>query len=173
MNGNDRAHQELLVLYQAYLDDLREAKRSQWRAIYYGLLLLGGLFAYVEIRAQAMGCTERVIVWLLCAFALGFLVWYLWDLQFNMAAYRININKIRKSLSIEFRFILKEGRTHQDYKFPSAFSVVLVAGSGLLFWHLFPGQLCWLIVSHSVVFLILAMLVVVTAIRCFSKHKTT
>jgi hypothetical protein len=56
------AHEELLLLQEARLDDIRELKRYQWQSSYYSILALGGLIAVLKLTQTTPSLPYRLLL---------------------------------------------------------------------------------------------------------------
>jgi hypothetical protein len=128
-----------LSVYERYGENIDDAKRDQWRTVYYMLLLLSGLLAYGEIRDGVTSQAERGLILGSYFFSLCFSIRYLFSRYSDILSYRDEVERIRESIpALRELLAPRRGRRHADIKFPIAFSVVMSLGMAFLFTYLFP-----------------------------------
>ncbi len=141
-------HNALLVAYQEYTADIRQAKRNQWASVYYALLVLASLIGYFRLLDDSgVGFAASAAIWGAYALTAVFITWYIWRTQFSMELYREKVQEIRRKIGGELEQILEGKDPRRDYKFPTVFSIVIWVSSGFLFWVIFEGQATWLAIS--------------------------
>ena len=128
---------DLRMLYQSHVEDIRSWKNRQWLVTTSAISLLVVLHGVFQ-DFDANGCTtaERWIVlgttWLLTTAA----VWVLWDLHMAMREARQRLIEIPVPEEINRYFVHARGYARRRYG--ASMSVLLtlfvVVGSGLLTW---------------------------------------
>ena len=138
--------EELRMLYQITIDDIRYAKRQQWAITYYGLLLITGILGFYKLIQSSktnIACFEKGILFALAVLIALMGTWILCTFQKSLCEYRERLVRIinkKENFSKKFKDAL--GDISRDYTsfyyyfgsivFP--FILILWIAAGFVFW---------------------------------------
>lgn len=137
-NISDQERQELLVLYQACVQDLAEFKSQQWALTNYTLVAFGSIFA-VSKSAVGSACTIFLVNFVLCLVATALFalaVRVLWHLKKSIDKNRHRLKKIRNKFSDVFKEILKTKNKVSSGEMLFFLISILTVGLVFLWWLL-------------------------------------
>jgi len=142
---NRQTGEELRLLYQNTMEEIRFIKRQQWAITNYGLLLLATVAAFYELITDSgsISCGKKSILF---AISIGIAVLgtiYQCKFQSSLKYFRNRENKIREKFTKAFRDMIGENPSeYASFSYYLAvifipFVTILWIGVFLIYWLLF------------------------------------
>jgi len=99
--SNSKEDEELRLLYQTRIDDIRYSKQQQWNTVYLALIAIGGILALLlglplqQVLSQKLTIFLTAICIIVCLAGIGFIGVY----QYSIARYRFVIEQITQTFT--------------------------------------------------------------------------
>lgn len=114
MTTNDQTQEDLHLVFQTSLDDIRFAKRQQWRITYYSIILMGTIEYFSQkfnLFLFSYSISSSTIIFLIMTAAvLAFI-----KCESDISKYRDRLSGARKMLSTDFKDIYRLEETHSSW----------------------------------------------------------
>jgi hypothetical protein len=168
--------EELRLLYQVYIDDIKTTKRQQWAIPNYVILLFAAIFGFSRYIGKPFTGFELIILFV-PAFLIHLLgIWGLISIQAVLVGYRKKLVEIEKDMTLSFKEIAKESRAEDYLKFKYYFKtitfpfILLIYSSFVyLSWYLFK---CVYIVGICLIIDLIVTVLMLIKIKKDLKEET-
>ena len=112
---DDQTHKDLHLIFKSDIDNIRFAKKQQWRITYYALILMVGikyLAQKYKLFLFSKNISSSVIIWLIAIAALVAFGKCEWDICTN---YRKRLRETRQRLSSEFKKVYQPKKIYGSW----------------------------------------------------------
>lgn len=128
----DKKNEEMRMIYQIFIDDIRHIKNQQWQVTYYGLLIQAAIVGFYEIFNEIEAkLVLSIISGFISLLGVVFLVIY----QINMGRYRKKKREIRETFNKEVQKIFIN-KISIDCLFTVTFSIMQILAAILIIYYL-------------------------------------
>jgi len=125
--ANNKAHDELKLLYQVSVGDLEFFKKQQWLVSYYSILLYGALVALAQRTA-----VEKIVFYLVIGGVALLSSSLLLILEHSIGVRRERLEAVREHFSKEFNKAWRAGKKLSECHIVVAFMLFTVFGGAVL-----------------------------------------
>jgi len=141
--SNSNEDENMRLLYQVYIDDIRFSKQQQWNTLYLTLLAISGIIALSIYLPYKLGLTETTelqhikrFLTLICLLVSSLGILFLTNYYFDIKRYR---NKL-KVLSGKLKVPIKE-KKRDARLFLILFSLVIALAELLCIWAIWEWEI--------------------------------
>ena len=116
--ANSNKGEELRLLYQDIIDNIRYSKQQQWNTVYLTLVAIGAILALVLGLYSKPFLYECLLLWLsiICYIIAGLGIYFIVNYQIDIAKYRYQKEEIIKTFSLKAQAIAQGPKLKEYFK---------------------------------------------------------